>query len=202
MKQLNKSGDLHKFDNLACINTYAKQFQTQGSVLLVVENSSSIIYGSVGDYVSEDGWVCNDNDLACEISPRTDTLRSNPADWSPGVAQRTVSYCLSEPLPEKCKVQSTLHLTVVVTALSLLKAIIMFFVSLGVKESPLMTIGDAMASFLCRSDPSTENMCLVSKQDIKKAKAIWPREPKTFESKRRRLFSAASKTRWILCTSM
>lgn len=199
LKKLGDMGALIKLDNLACINTYTEQVQTQGSVLLVIENSTSIVYGSGGFSTAYTDWVCGDQDLPCDISPRTEALRSNPAEWRPGDTQRTVSYCLSEHVPDKCKVQSTLYLTILVTALSLAKAIIMLSLPLGVKESPLMTIGDAIASFLWRPDLSTENMCLVSKQDMKMAKACWPRAPRIFKSKRRMLFSAISKTRWILC---
>lgn len=207
LKRLHSISGLHKLDSLACINTYAKQFQTQGSVLLVTENLTSIIYNNVLTGRSNSttflrDWVCNDDDLSCDISSRTKALRSDPASWHPGDTQLTIAYCLSEQLPEKCKVQSSLHLAIVVILLSLMKAMIMLGLAFRVKESPIMTIGDAVASYLWRSDRLMENMCIVSKKDIKQSRTTWPKEPKTFKSKRRRLFLAASKTRWTLCISM
>ncbi|USP77958.1 uncharacterized protein yc1106_05232 [Curvularia clavata] len=175
LKRLHGVGGLRRLDNLACINTYAKMFQTQGSLLLVVTNSTSIVYGDIscGTF---DCWVCNDDEMSCELSPSTNDLRAHPAGWQPGSSQLTVSYCLSEPLPEECKVHLTLHLAVVVTALSLIKAVVIISLSQRLRESPLVTIGDAVASFLSTPEPSTKDMCLVSKQDVKKAKDVWPNE--------------------------
>jgi hypothetical protein len=44
----------------------------------------------------------------------------------------------------------------------------MFFVALRVPDDPLITMGDAVASFVKKSDPSTKNMCLLSIHDVKK----------------------------------
>ena len=44
----------------------------------------------------------------------------------------------------------------------------MFFVALCIPDDPLITMGDAVASFLKKSDPYTKNMCLLSIRDVKK----------------------------------
>jgi hypothetical protein len=50
---------------------------------------------------------------------------------------------------------------------STVKAVIMFFIAFRVLDEPLITMGDAVASFLEKNDPTTKNMCLLSIQDIR-----------------------------------
>lgn len=196
---MNSTGGLDALDNLACIDAYGQEFQTRGSVLLVTESSTPRVYYLSSNRNGE--WVCEDS-VSCDISPNTANLRSNPSAWQPGINGQYISYCLSEQVPEKCRVQSSLHLATVVIVLNLAKAAIMLSLAFRVKESPLMTIGDTVASYLWQSDPLTENMCLVSKRDMQKSKASWPKESKMFKPQRKRLFLAASKTRWTLCILM
>jgi hypothetical protein len=43
----------------------------------------------------------------------------------------------------------------------------MLFVALRIPDDPLITMGDAVASFLKTSDPYSKNMCLLSIHDVK-----------------------------------
>jgi hypothetical protein len=52
--------------------------------------------------------------------------------------------------------------------LSLVKTVLMFYIVLYVRDEPLITMGDAVASFLESSDPITKDMCLLSIHDIRK----------------------------------
>lgn len=92
--------------------------------------------------------VCDDDDLSCDRSPKTDNLRANPSNWKVGVKRQRIAYCFNELVPERRKVQSILHMAVVVIALNLAKAIIILRLVISVKGSPIMTIGDAVASYL------------------------------------------------------
>jgi hypothetical protein len=42
----------------------------------------------------------------------------------------------------------------------IVKAGVMFYVAFFVRDEPLMTMGDAVASFLERPDPTSKNRCL------------------------------------------
>jgi hypothetical protein len=44
----------------------------------------------------------------------------------------------------------------------------MFYVALYVRDEPLITMGDAVASFMESSDPTTKDMCLLSIHDVRK----------------------------------
>ncbi|KAF2463992.1 uncharacterized protein BDR25DRAFT_195847, partial [Lindgomyces ingoldianus] len=202
LRELKANGELEQLDNLACINAYSRQFQTRGSVLVVTQNTSipAVLRSKFGSPETDAQWVCSEiASMSCDISPGIGSLRANSSSWKPFGVEQSIAYCLSERVPEQCKVQSSLYLAIVVIVLNLIKAFVMFSLAVGVKEMPLMTIGDAIASFLCRPDPSSESMCLISKKDIKRGKNSWLKGPMPFKSRRRRLFAAASKTRLSLC---
>ena len=41
----------------------------------------------------------------------------------------------------------------------------MFYIAFRIRDEPLMTMGDAVASFLRDEDPTTKNMCLSTIED-------------------------------------
>lgn len=49
----------------------------------------------------------------------------------------------------------------------IVKAALMFYTAFRVKDDPLITMGDAVASFLETRDSMSKNMCLSSIKDIK-----------------------------------
>ncbi|KAF4458018.1 hypothetical protein F53441_172 [Fusarium austroafricanum] len=61
--------------------------------------------------------------------------------------------------------------------------------------SPLVTLGDALTSFLADSDISTQDSCLITKEEIKKG--LWgDREGKYWYAKTSRWFNVPSSSRW------
>ncbi|KAK6591892.1 hypothetical protein H4I96_12169 [Botrytis cinerea] len=77
-----------------------------------------------------------------------------------------INSCYTETRIEQCKVKFSVLLMIVVIACNLIKAICMGFAARYVEKSPLVTLGDAIASFLRTPDPTTKGLCLVSKKDI------------------------------------
>jgi hypothetical protein len=79
----------------------------------------------------------------------------------------------------------------------------MLYVAFGSLEDPLITIGDAVSSFLTSPDHTTRDMCLVSRKDVVKVSHLGGMEkfhaPKYWRPVRQRWFNAASKTRWWTC---
>ncbi|RKL27833.1 hypothetical protein BFJ72_g12843 [Fusarium proliferatum] len=63
--------------------------------------------------------------------------------------------------------------------------------------SPLVTLGDALSSFLADPDVSTHNSCLITKEEIKKG--LWgDREGKYWYAKTSRWFNVPSFNRWAI----
>lgn len=50
----------------------------------------------------------------------------------------------------------------------LAKAVLMFYIAFYINDEPLITMGDAVASFLAENDPTTKNMCLLSIHEVRK----------------------------------
>lgn len=65
-----------------------------------------------------------------------------------------------------------------------------------IKRSPLVTLGDAIASFLKYPDSTTRGLCLVSKEDIQDH--IWtePLRPRQWNPRREKTFWAPLPGRW------
>ncbi|KAH7551297.1 hypothetical protein BM1_09613 [Bipolaris maydis] len=98
---------------------------------------------------------------------------SNPHIWTSGCSDFSdtkkypVSFCLSETAPSRCKVRFNSTILVIVTVVNFLKAILMFYIVFKPFDQPLLTMGDAVASFLDDPDPSTRDMCLLSIRDTR-----------------------------------
>jgi hypothetical protein len=201
-------GKLDRLENSACMHAYDQTFQTErGSVLLITDNTTQV--PAVQDWIESApgetdpiSWMCTDpyftSGPPCTF--RLGQARKNPASWTPLGTE--IKYCLSERAPERCTVQSSLPIVAVILFLNLAKAIMMFIIAFSVKESPLLTMGDAIASFLDRPDPYTKDMCLASRFDIQKSGSHWRRGAKLYDPKVRRLFRSASTARWGVCMAL
>ena len=74
----------------------------------------------------------------------------------------TVSRCIAERTPENCMLNLSLNFGLVVIACNITKVFCMFWVLRHHKISALMTIGDAINSFLNEPDQTTSGLCLYS----------------------------------------
>lgn len=81
---------------------------------------------------------------------------------------KRIRYCLSSKQPEHCKLQLSLPLIVIVIVFNLCKAIVMLVVAFDTKEEPLITLGDAIASFVERTDDLTKTLNMAPKFTFEK----------------------------------
>lgn len=112
-----------------------------------------------------------------------------------------VKKCLSEESPEHCRLQYSLELTVVVIAFNAIKTLILIYVVVGsAVENPILTIGDAVASYIRRPDRATQGRCLVPRRFMEVyalTDEVRYYKPKAFVERPRRWRSAVSCRRWI-----
>lgn len=90
---------------------------------------------------------------------------SNAQHWY--VHEWPIEYCLSQLTPETCELQFNARILIVVVICGVLKVAAMISILLIQDQAALVTIGDAVASFLRHPDPHTAGMCLFSKADAK-----------------------------------
>jgi hypothetical protein len=65
------------------------------------------------------------------------------------------------------------------------------------EKTPLITIGDALSSFLHTRDEKTENLVLVSREELRKNPEIWDaKEPREWRPQKMTWFTSAPLRRW------
>ena len=110
-----------------------------------------------------------------------------------------IDYCLSREWPEQCKVQFSVIILGVVIAANCIKVVCML-ATLYMDIDCLVTIGEAISSFLKAPDRTTIGMCNVNRRTI--ANTSWKGSSPTatpWKAKRHFWFQALSITRWLLC---
>ena len=215
------AGKLSRREPGDCMRDYAKTFQTtQGSLILITANTSGVPYSygydnlqsmSVPCYPDANpfAWVCGGFQRVCNetIFCAQGVSQLDPADWRPFGSK--VAYCLSEQPEQQCSVEFGLQLAIVVMACIFSKAIALLCTFLFVKENPILTVGDAVASFLERGDETTAGMCLMNKDSI----SWWQHESTIlrnvpvksptvfwlFQRSRKRWHQVVSRARWWTC---
>ncbi|KAJ5674773.1 uncharacterized protein N7477_004707 [Penicillium maclennaniae] len=85
----------------------------------------------------------------------------------------TAHDCIQISAEEKCQLLYSPTICIVISLCALAKVIAMFFAARisHSRSMPLLTIGDAVASFVTRPDPTTEGMCWISKSDV--SRGLW-----------------------------
>lgn len=197
------ASDWERLENEACIETYAQELMSAHGDLLAV---SSDINGSqfIPTFRNFDGLQ---NDWISDAYPThkgdTKYVVQHAASWVISDDQQDnarlyhVQYCLSEPIEERCRVQFSIIIMVFVLLCNLIKTLCILL-TLRIQECPpLVTLGDALESFLRKADPATEAMCLAEKGAFARKK--WEAAPTKWRKMRHRWFSSASKKRWLIC---
>ncbi len=150
-----------------------------------------------------------------DCTPERDEVRTiwmKNCDWSSQLADPDnwevggfpVSYCLSELYPERCELHFSLSILIIVIFCNAVKAICMARCVRIMNDQPLITVGDAVASFLATPDDTTAGLCLLSGKDFTRRAADPPldRQPRLWRQEKHRWFSTASKSRWFLTLSL
>lgn len=169
-------------------------------------------------------WICDDPNLRYKID------RGEPAGLSfdiyaypcytlvtklEAVADQWVSkeyridHCLAEKVEGTCSLNFSLDIAIVVMVFNLVKLLCMCYVAFWIRDRPLITVGDAVESFLRVVDDTSKGICLLGKKQVVFAWDYYAsdiggraqelsQDPVPFRSKRHKWSSAASIGRWII----
>ena len=113
-----------------------------------------------------------------------------------------VSGCKSERTVEKCNVLFSLEIMTVVICCNLIKACCMVLVVGRSREPTLVTLGDAIDSFLGTQDTTTMGICFADRFFIRMewSREGWRPKPRNWKQMGvQRWWTSASRTRWITC---
>lgn len=121
----------------------------------------------------------------------------------------TVAYCLSRKVPGRSRLQIHLSLHLTVTILSAIKLSCLLLTFREQQGTPLVTNGDAIASFLSSPCVHSAGMCLLPQEElVRKLKDKHDKDDidaapiyKPFELRRMRYYRSVSPCRWIIYIS-
>ena len=212
---------LAKLENTACVDIYTAQPISKNSDLLMVSTYSNSI-NSLYDYVvnatskmhATNNKVAKGGNLFCSDDLAGGGCKSkydfDPRNWTIGTfpdsslvstdSGSRIQYCLSDPVDEHCKLQFSLAIMIAVIVCNLVKTICISVIAWKPNWEPLVTLGDAIASFLDRPDVTTKGNCIVGKARFEDSRR-WDSLSSTWDPSELKLrrFRAASSRRWLAC---
>ena len=206
--QKNQSS-LQRLETLACLEIYSAPIISTNSDLFIVLtsryfNNSLVAFqqGIDSELISNLNYRNLKTDNYCRIPGIDYCIRetTDPHKFSIGIPYDSVyiQYCLSERVKECCKLQFSLVIMIVVIICNLIKTICMGTIAWKQDPEPLVTLGDAISSFLDRPDVTTEGNCIIGRTRLENNKP-WDSISSIWEPKRLRWFRAASLRRWLVC---
>ncbi|KAF9061621.1 hypothetical protein BDP27DRAFT_1485807, partial [Rhodocollybia butyracea] len=201
-----------------CLHAYTVDFLSNRRDLVVVLGnytsnntfSNLLNSSSVQDYIQHltydpffDGfppysWICqlyydsqSDLDLSLDTGLCSiDWREINPSNW-------TMPYCLSETTTASCQLEFNLPLLSIVVAFNIVKVACMVIVATRMRDNPLITLGDAIASFTNNPEPLTRDMCLMSQTYC--LDGLDKNKDKTcYQPKKTQWMTVASRRHWII----
>lgn len=203
--------------NEECINSYHKEWLLDRSDFLAVSSANQENQSLLAQFYSKSeintgrvgyAWTCSVGIIDPNYGSSGFSL-PNQKYCSPQPAHNLtimrypIDYCLSKREPESCKLQFSLRIIIVVISCNLVKALCMGLALWWRSSSPLLTLGDAVASFLDEPDENTVGNCLAEKYRFRRHYFHFDDKrladgPKEWKSKRYLWFQSAGPWRWIL----
>ncbi|KIX02466.1 uncharacterized protein Z518_08407 [Rhinocladiella mackenziei CBS 650.93] len=215
--QDNVSG-LDRLSNADCMDAYRNSILTNRRNLFVITANNTYNDGSLVTWTESHpydrdrpafdplGWICiflpKYNGLHFSDQPRCNVqdVIGEAGTWS--IADYPVDYCLSQPVEERCQMQFSLAILIVVICCNLAKGVAMLLATRMLSDRNLMTVGDAVASFLDAEDGTTHGLCLMSRDDIPANLSHYRtsrlHRPAVYKARRRFFFHSASPARWVI----
>lgn len=185
-----------------CVKLYTAPLVSKYSDLFVVSNYSNSTNSilDLGLYLSDfnlsQRWPNTSGDWASMFRPYI----NGPLGPTESAETETfkVQFCLSKREKERCKLQFSLAIMIVVIVCNLIKTVCLSTIAWKQDPEPLVTLGDAIVSFLDRPDVTTEGNCITVKTRFEQSND-WCLLLSRWDQKRLRWFRAASRRRWLVC---
>ncbi|ODM16584.1 hypothetical protein SI65_08091 [Aspergillus cristatus] len=213
--QESANGALKKLMPDSCILAYASYYQTShGSLILITDDLNTTNSDFVQLYVERVmdtleslptapySWICDNfaeilYGTNWECTSKMSEMQFHPDDWV--VDGYKVNYCLAEELPQTCTLEFSFPLVLVVIVANFFKVIVICATAFHLKCAPLLTAGDAVASFLKRPDEATKGKCLLSRESV--ARPECNNDQLRYRDERKMWLSSLSTRRWVVCLS-
>ncbi|KAI0099499.1 hypothetical protein F4814DRAFT_116919 [Daldinia grandis] len=155
LQDASSQNGLTDLDPTTCLHEFSDVFQPSFDTVLLITDSTSTTSSLI--HTSKSGtplttFTSNNNDI---LAP----------DGS------LVQHCLARPsAPQSCSVNLSGSILGVAVLLNLASVISMAIILARSTFDPLVTLGDSIRSFLRNPDPTTANMCLLTKAEVKQGR--------------------------------
>jgi len=174
-----------RLDSTDCITAYGTAFVSDWRDLILITNdqgnatNNTVFYTDMITYDSGGGsnlpyyWICTDAHPSDRYNYQCDVAkaRKNVTEWT--VGRHKIDHCLAQPVEPHCKLQFSLGILIAVIACNAVKSLAMFWTLKRQKDVTLVTIGDAVASYLDEPDELTKGRCLMGKVDVNHGPLRW-----------------------------
>lgn len=135
-------------------------------------------------------WVCEDGfsldscggGQACDIKELKARM-----DWAP--TGQSTTGCYSSQFEEHCKLEIAAHLAITVVAITFVKVLMLAVRAFYGVSTPILTVGDAISSFLVHPDPNTVKMPFLQFGDAIRDWAWHPAPKYWLRSRQRRMYA-------------
>ena len=173
------SSTFEKLNKGKCLKKYAGPIiPDRADVLLISSNKSTdssppgllfdnypvdfISYSSMSTY-GAGAWICNNHTLKSESTGDCDIHDAVLKVKSSVFEKYNIESCLSQTATELCSLQFSVVIMIIVIICNFVKLVCMSYVVWRKDAAPLITLGDAISSFLTREDMTTIDLCLADK---------------------------------------
>jgi hypothetical protein len=176
---LSDSLNAPKYKNIStadCFNKYDTQYTSDVGDVFLIQSApttnktnrplTQIPFLSNPHDFPSNAWRCQlSKNATCDVDKEHEVPR-NKSEWAPYGSP--VRYCIVEQVPEICKLQFSVLITAIVVVSNFVKAVVIAVLLLRLKShDALVTLGDAVASFLLYPDAETRHRCLQSAWQIR-----------------------------------
>ncbi|OJJ98412.1 hypothetical protein ASPACDRAFT_122206 [Aspergillus aculeatus ATCC 16872] len=90
-----------------------------------------------------------------------------------GVREVPVSHCLIKEEEQRCQLFFSPPIAIVVIVCNIIKVVCMLLTARVKRTDLMLRVGDALASFLTRPDPTTRGRCLLSRSQMTRGPQAW-----------------------------
>lgn len=183
------SKQLERLENRECIKAYAKTFVSSRSNLILVSetfkghpnaNFSWHVVGMQDNAGMDNGqggpfdWLCNNDSMGgtpCGEIQASQASATAP-HWRPFTCEAVrndydrISYCLSEVTESKCRLVFSPTIAITTILFNVAKLVVIGIMVYKDSHFPLLTMGDALVSFLERADTTLVHYGLFTNCDF------------------------------------
>ncbi|KAI9769198.1 MAG: hypothetical protein M1840_004327 [Geoglossum simile] len=201
-----RSGEVFNWDNVTIpelLRRYSAKFVNRNRHVIIVTNhhtlgNNSVIAGGATDIILgyQSDWLCMFSD---EILCRPEKIDLSRRTWTAAMRGEEpvgVAYGLIEKIEMPCRLCYSRTILIAVCICNLIKALVLSWALTCYSQHPLVTVGDAIASYL-RNPDAGARACTLGFRQYRNS-FIKPRMvPRRYEARSYRQWSSGSIRRWF-----